>query len=106
MHKITNLLVIELNLSLKLRDNNERKNTLVTEVVCFQMLDSETSKCISEVSESNSFFLKNYITSGSRFPQCFILRVSTALQCSLPIKVLCFWHHTDFDLGAIQIMFD
>ena len=30
MHKITNLWKFELNRSSKLRDNNERKNTLVT----------------------------------------------------------------------------
>ena len=30
MHKITNLWKFELNLLLKLRDNDERKNTLVT----------------------------------------------------------------------------
>ena len=44
MHKITNLWKFELNWSLKLRDNNERKNTLVMkmklchEVVCFKIL--------------------------------------------------------------------
>ena len=48
MHKITNLWKFELNRSLKLRDINElRKNILVAPlshvVVCFQMLDFETS---------------------------------------------------------------
>ena len=66
---ITNLWKFELNQSSKLCDNYERKNTLVApwshKVVCFQMLDFETSK--SEVSKWKSgqtyFFLKNYVTS-------------------------------------------
>ena len=48
----------------------EEKTPLSHEVVCFQMLDFETSKSNSEVSKSNSnilvenyFFLENYITS-------------------------------------------
>ena len=52
MHKITNLSKFELNWSSKLWDNNERKNTLSQEVVCFQMLDFETSNSKSEVSKS------------------------------------------------------
>ena len=56
MHKITNLLKFELNWSSMLRDVNEIKNTLVThEVVCFQMLDFETSNSNREVSKSNSW---------------------------------------------------
>ena len=46
MHKITNLWKFELNWSLKLRDNYERKKPLSHEVVCFQMLDFETSNLI------------------------------------------------------------
>ena len=42
-HKITNLLKYKLNQSSKLRDN-ERKTPLSHEVVCFRMLDFETSK--------------------------------------------------------------
>ena len=48
----------------------EEKTPLSYEVVCFQMLDFETSKSHSEVSKSNSnilveiyFFLENYNTS-------------------------------------------
>ena len=48
----------------------EEKTPLSHEVVCFQMLDFETSKSNSEVSKSNSnilvenyFFLENYVTS-------------------------------------------
>ena len=45
----------------------KEKTPLSHEVVCFQMLDSETSKSSSEVSKSNSsknvFFLENYVTS-------------------------------------------
>ena len=41
--------------SSKLPDNKERKKTpLSHEVVCFQMLDFETSNSKSEVSKSNS----------------------------------------------------
>ena len=80
MHKITNLWKFELNWSLKLLDNYERKNTLVTRNTCFQMLGFETSNSKSEVSKSNSWkitsFSKNY-----NFSQCFIL--STALHCSI-----------------------
>ena len=60
-------------------------------VVCFQMLDFETSKSNSEASESNSnilvenyFFLEKLCCfKWSRFSQCFI--PSTALHCLLPI---------------------
>ena len=38
MHKITNLWKFGLNWSSKLQENNERKNTLVAQIVCFQML--------------------------------------------------------------------
>ena len=45
----------------------EEKTPLSHEVVCFQMLDFETSKSNSEVSKSNLvenyFFLENYVTS-------------------------------------------
>ena len=48
----------------------EEKTPLSHEVVCFQMLDFETSKSKSELSKSNSnilmenyFFLENYVTS-------------------------------------------
>ena len=65
MHKITKF---ELDWSSELQDNYERKKTpLSHEVVCFQMLDFETSNSKLEVSKSNSWtitsFSKNYVTS-------------------------------------------
>ena len=61
------LWTFELNWSSKLRDNYKRKTPLSHEVVCFQMVDFETSNSKSEVSKSNSwenyFFLENYFTS-------------------------------------------
>ena len=67
MHKITKLCKFELKWSSKLRDNNERKTRLSHEVVCFQLIDFETSKTNYAVSKSNSwknyFFLKNYVSS-------------------------------------------
>ena len=75
MHKITNLWKFELNRSSKLRDNNERKNTLSHEVVCFQMLDFETLNSIPEVSKSNlwkiSYFLKNTLLQREPFLTMF-----------------------------------
>ena len=45
----------------------KEKTTLLHEVVCFEMLDFETSNSKSEVSKSNSwkitFLLENYVTS-------------------------------------------
>ena len=56
MHKITNLWKFELDWSSELRDNYERKKTpLSHKVVCFQMLDFETSNSKLEVSKSNSW---------------------------------------------------
>ena len=82
-HKITNLLNFEVNWSLKLQNNNERKTPSSHQVVCFQMLDFETSKSHSELSKPNSWkitsFSKGYFR-GSCFSQCFIL--STALKVS------------------------
>ena len=68
MHKITKLWKFELDWSSELRDNNERKKpALLHQVVCFQMLDFETSISKLEVSKSNSWkitsFPKNYVTS-------------------------------------------
>ena len=60
MHEITNLWKFELNRSSKLRDNNERKNTLSHGVVCFQMLDFETSNSKLEVSKSNSWKITSF----------------------------------------------
>ena len=57
------------NKPLKFWDNNERKKPPFShKLVCFQMLDFETSKSNSEVSKSKSvvnyFFLENYVTSA------------------------------------------
>ena len=64
MHKITKLWKFELNRAWKLRDINERKNTLVkpwsNKVVCFQMLDFETSNSKSEVSKSNLWKITSF----------------------------------------------
>ena len=61
MHQITNLELIWLS---KLRENNGRKNTLVAQGVCFQMLDFKTSRVQSQLSSNillrYYFFLKNY----------------------------------------------
>ena len=60
--------------SSKLRDNNERKITLVTtkkntfwsdRVVCFQMLDFEISKSNSEVSKSDSLKITSFTKTTS-----------------------------------------
>ena len=61
----------------------KEKTPLSYEVVCFQMLDFETSNSNSEVSKSNSL----HFFRGSRFSQCFIL--STAPYYLLQSKVLC-----------------
>ena len=50
MHKITNLCKFELKRSTKLQDNNERKNTLVTQSLEIKFVE-------------NYFFLENYISS-------------------------------------------
>ena len=47
------------------------KTPLSHEIMCFQMLDFETSKSNSEISKikfvKNYFFLENYITSEGKF---------------------------------------
>ena len=53
------------------------------EVVCFQMLEFETSNSKSEVSKSNNFFLENYITSGKPFLKMFYNYQSTAFNKSM-----------------------
>ena len=71
MHTITNLWKFELNWSSKLRDNNERKNTLVTQSSVrldgwFRDLKSEVSPQIWGLEikfVENYFFLENYVTS-------------------------------------------
>ena len=60
MHKITNLWKFELNWSSKLRDNNERKNTLSD--AWFRDLKSQFWGLEIKFVE-NYFFLENYVTS-------------------------------------------
>ena len=86
MHKITNLLKFELDWSSELWDNYERKKTpLSPEVVCFQMLDFETSIKINsklEFSKPNSWKItsrKLHHFRGSHFSHCFILPTSPQL---------------------------
>ena len=91
--KLTNLWKFELNWSSELRGNNDKEKTPWHEVVCFQMLDFETSKSNSTVSKSNSYFSGKFFLSrklryfrGSRFAQCFY----TVLHCLLPILIIRF----------------
>ena len=55
MLKITNLWKFELNWSSKLRENNERKNTLVTNVLCFQPRWVNIMGRINHMSKGGSF---------------------------------------------------
>ena len=91
MYKVTNLCKFELNRSSKLLDNNVRKKTpLSHEVVCFQMLDLETSNSKLEVSKSNSWkntsFSKTTLLQREPFlTMCFTINSSPLLAS----KVLC-----------------
>ena len=85
MHIITYLWKFELNRSSKLRDNIERKTPISHEVVCFQMLDFETSNSISEVSKSNSWTNTSFskIMSLQREPfltMCYTINLSPLLD--------------------------
>ena len=60
MHKITNLWKFELNRSSKLRDNYERKNTLVTRSCVLSVLDFETSNSKLEVLKSNLWKITSF----------------------------------------------
>ena len=82
MHNITNLWKFELNRSSKLRDNNERKTPLSHKVVCFQMLDFETSNSKSEVLKSNSWKITSFL-------KTMLYILSTSPHFSLSRKVLC-----------------
>ena len=75
----------EFNWLLKLRENNGRKNALVAQVVCFLMLEFETS---SEVLKSiqiffvrNYFFLKSYITSEGVASQNVLFYQQLSIAC-------------------------
>ena len=65
VHKITNLLKFELNRSSTLRDNNERKNTLVTRSCVLSRLDFETSNSKLEVPKSNSWKITSFAKTTS-----------------------------------------
>ena len=66
MHKPTNMWKFELDWSSELRDNNERKKTpLSHKVVCFQMLDFETSNSKLGVSKSNSWKITSFPKTSS-----------------------------------------
>ena len=70
----------------------KEKTPLSHGVVCFQLLDFETSKFNSDVSKSNSWKITSFSKTiryfrGSRFSQCFIL--TTARHCLLPSMFLC-----------------
>ena len=54
----------------------KEQTPLSHEVVCFQMLDFETSNSKSEVSKSNSWKITSFSKRGSCFLQCFILSSS------------------------------
>ena len=111
-HKITNLSKFELNRSSKLGDINEKKkkNTLVApwshEVVCFQMLDFETSNSKSEVSKSNSWKITSFSKTTSLQRELFltmfytinlsrevIIILSNYQQCPLPLSWSLFSGH-------------
>ena len=88
-HEITNLSTFKLNRSSKLRIIMKEKAPLSHEVVCFLMLDFDTSNSKSEVSKSNSrkitSFSKTTYFRGNRFSQCLI--PPTSPHYSLPSNV-------------------
>ena len=74
----------ELNWSSKLQNMNETKKTLSHEVVCFQMLDFETSNSKLEVLKSNSWKITSFskTTSLQREPfltMCYTINLSPLL---------------------------
>ena len=83
MHKITNPWKFELGWSLELRDNYERKKTILShEVVCFQMLDFETSNSKSEVSKSNSWKITSFSKTTSLQREPFFLTMFYIINLS------------------------
>ena len=92
MHKKTNLWKLELNWSSKLRDINERKNTLVTRSCVhsdawFRDLKFYTWGSQNQIRWKLLFSCKLHHFRESRSSQCFIQ--STSPHYLLPIKVLC-----------------
>ena len=84
MHKISDLWKFELNRSSKLRDNNERKNTLVT--WSYVRLDGWFWEILNLRSQ-NQIHGKSLLSRklchfrGSRFSQCFINRQPLPITC-------------------------
>ena len=99
LHVITNLWKLFLNWSSKLQENNERKNTLVAQIVCFQTCQIQNKRLQAWKSftiwEINNLFRKNYrymysvrYFSGSRCPyyqQLSIARYQDCFYANLPI---------------------
>ena len=91
---LTNLLKFELNRSSKLRDIIERKKHPVApwslEVVCFQMLDFETSNLRSRNQIRGKLLLSRKLRHfrGGCFSQCFVLSTSPHYSYSRKVFVI------------------
>ena len=76
------------------------KTPLSHEVVCFQMLDFETSNSKYEVSKSNLvknyFFLEKYITSEGAVSHKFLYYQPLPITCTL-IKQVRFYDNNYFE---------
>ena len=88
MHKITNMGKFELNRSSTLRDNNARKTPLSYEVVCFLMLDFETSNSKLEVSISNSWKMVSFSKTTSLQRELFLTMFYTIILSPLGLLVI------------------
>ena len=88
MHKTANLWKFQLNRLSKLRDINERKKTPWShKVVCFQMLDFETSNSKLEVLKSNSWKITSFSKTTSLQGELFLtIFYTTNLALLLVIK--------------------
>ena len=85
MHNTTKLWQFGLKWSSKLQENNDRKNTLVAQLIICVLSDAyewEFEWEITSFSKTIRYFR------GSHFSQCFIT-LSTVLHCMLPSKFLC-----------------
>ena len=63
MHRITNLWQLWFNWSSKLQENNDRKNTLVAQCVCFQMPNKRLHARSLLIFEWEITFIQNYVSS-------------------------------------------
>ena len=86
MHKITNLWKFELNWWSKLRDM--KKTPLSHGVVCFQMLDFETSNSKSEVSKSNLWKITSFSKTTSLQMEPFLTMYFTINSSPLLVTKL------------------